>query len=100
MSDRELLERHKPILKFDPQYDFRALSASSALANPGNLLLREHGEVVARSRESAPLGLDVAQGLRDRARRLPRAVRGLSRRRRAHGVGEGSPRMHLRTRGA
>jgi hypothetical protein len=58
MTDRELLERHKPILKFDPQYDYRALSASSALANPGNVLLREHGEVVAR----APLSLDDLAG--------------------------------------
>src|SRR5688572_2844447 len=57
MTDQELLERHKPILKFDPQYDYRALSASSALANPGNSLLREHGEVVARSSDSTPLGL-------------------------------------------
>ncbi|MGH2847773.1 MAG: hypothetical protein ACRDL0_17420 [Thermoleophilaceae bacterium] len=55
MSDRELLERHKPVLIFDPQYDYRALGASSALANPGNLLLREHGEVIARS----PLELDA-----------------------------------------
>jgi hypothetical protein len=57
MTDRELLERHKPILKFDPQYDYRALNASSALANPGNVLLREHGEVIARSKEGGPLTL-------------------------------------------
>jgi hypothetical protein len=62
MTDRALLERHKPILKFDPQYDYRALNASSALANPGNVLLREHGEVVARSREGQPLRLDALAG--------------------------------------
>jgi hypothetical protein len=62
MTDRELLERHKPILKFDPQYDYRALNASSALANPGNVLLREHGEVVARSREGEPLTLAALTG--------------------------------------
>jgi hypothetical protein len=54
MNDLELLERHKPVLRFDPQYDYRTLNASSALANAGNLLLRDHGEVIARS----PLGLD------------------------------------------
>jgi hypothetical protein len=58
MSDLELLQRHKPVLKFDPQYDYRTLAASSALANPGNLLLREHGELIARSSEAAPLGLE------------------------------------------
>jgi hypothetical protein len=52
---RELLERHKPVLMFDPQYDYRALNASSAFANPGNLLLRDHGEVIARS----PFELDA-----------------------------------------
>jgi hypothetical protein len=59
MDDRELLGRHKPILKFDPQYDYRTLNASSALANPGNVLLREHGEVVARSREGERLTLSA-----------------------------------------
>jgi hypothetical protein len=62
MTDQELLERHKPLLKFDPQYDYRVLSASSALANPGNALLRGHGELVARSSESAPLRLDSLTG--------------------------------------
>jgi hypothetical protein len=55
MNDRELLERHKPVLMFDPQYDYRTLNASSAFANPGNLLLRDHGEVIARG----PLELDA-----------------------------------------
>jgi hypothetical protein len=59
MSDLELLERHKPVLRFDPQYDYRTLSASSALANPGNLLIRDHGELIARSSHAAPLGLDA-----------------------------------------
>jgi hypothetical protein len=59
MNDRELLERHKPVLVFDPQYDYRTLAATSAFANPGNLLLREHGEVIARSTMDAPTGLGV-----------------------------------------
>jgi hypothetical protein len=58
VNDVELLERHKPVLRFDPQYDYRALNAGSALANPGNLVLRGHGEVIARS----PLGLDALTG--------------------------------------
>jgi hypothetical protein len=62
MNDRELLERHKPVLRFDPQYDYRTLGASSAFANPGNLLLREHGEVVARSTDAVPLALEALTG--------------------------------------
>jgi hypothetical protein len=61
-SERELLERHKPILYFDPQYDYRALAASSALANPGNLVLRGYGELVGRSRDAEPLGLEMFAG--------------------------------------
>ncbi|MGH2741082.1 MAG: hypothetical protein ACRDN8_01105 [Thermoleophilaceae bacterium] len=59
MNDLELLERHKPVLMFDPQYDYRTLAAGSALANPGNLLLRDHGELIARSTDAKPLELDA-----------------------------------------
>jgi hypothetical protein len=43
----ELLERHRPVLRFDPQYDYRLLAAESALDNPGNILRRLDGEVIA-----------------------------------------------------
>jgi len=61
-SDRELLERHKPVLRFDPQYDYRVLAASSAVANPGNVLRRNHGELLARSTDARPLELDALVG--------------------------------------
>jgi hypothetical protein len=62
MNDLELLERHKPVLMFDPQYDYRALSARSAIANPGNLLLRDYGELLGRSTDATPLGLEALSG--------------------------------------
>jgi hypothetical protein len=62
MNELELLERHKPVLMFDPQYDYRALSARSAIANPGNLLLRDYGELLGRSTDATPLGLEALSG--------------------------------------
>ncbi len=50
----ELLDRHRPVLRFDPQYDYRVLAAGSAVNNPGNLLRRFDGEVIARA-EGQPL---------------------------------------------
>lgn len=47
----ELLERHRPILRFDPQYDYRVLAAESAVGNPGNVLRRSDGEVIARAND-------------------------------------------------
>jgi hypothetical protein len=53
----ELLERHRPVLRFDPQYDYRALAAESAVDNQGNLLRREDGEVIARAGGQPPLSI-------------------------------------------
>jgi hypothetical protein len=53
----ELLERHKPVLRFDPQYDYRLLAAESAVDNPGNLLRRRDGEVIARAGGEPQLGI-------------------------------------------
>ncbi len=54
-----LLERHKPRLHFDPQYDYRLLAADSAVDNLGNLLRRRDGEVIARSGGEPPLSLQT-----------------------------------------
>jgi len=48
VEDRALLERHKPLLRFDPQYDYRLLAAESAAENAGNVLRTADGEVIAR----------------------------------------------------
>jgi hypothetical protein len=58
-ADLELLRRHRPLLRFDRQYDYRVLAASSAVENPGNLLRRDDGEVIARAHEPPPLDLDT-----------------------------------------
>ena len=57
--ERLLLERHRPLLRFDPQYDYRVLAAASAVDNAGNLLRRRDGEVIARAGGTPPLGLDT-----------------------------------------
>src|SRR5215208_3250770 len=44
-----LLERHKPLLRFDPQYDYRLLAVESAVENPGNVLRTDDGEVIAHA---------------------------------------------------
>jgi microsomal dipeptidase-like Zn-dependent dipeptidase len=52
-----LLERHKPLLRFDPQYDYRLLAVESAVENPGNVLRTDDGEVLARAGGSPALSL-------------------------------------------
>ena len=47
MGDLELLERHKPLLRYDRQYDYRASSVAGMVENQGNLLRSSHGEVIA-----------------------------------------------------
>jgi hypothetical protein len=55
---RALLERHKPLLRFDPQYDYRLLAVESAVENPGNILRTADGQVIARSKGRPSLSLD------------------------------------------
>jgi hypothetical protein len=45
--DRDLLERFRPELRYDRQYDYRA-AAVETIENQGNILRRFDGEVVAR----------------------------------------------------
>lgn len=63
--DLDLLARHRPVLRFDPQYDYRVLAASSAAENPGNILRRFDGEVIARAGADPPLSLETLTDYRD-----------------------------------
>lgn len=54
-----LLERHRPLLRYDRQYDYRAASVLGAVENPGNVLRRRDGEVVARAADEPALSLEV-----------------------------------------
>jgi microsomal dipeptidase-like Zn-dependent dipeptidase len=56
-SGMALLERHKPLLRFDPQYDYRLLAVESAVENPGNVLRTDDGEVLARVSGAPELSL-------------------------------------------
>jgi hypothetical protein len=59
-GELELLRRHRPLLRYDRQYDYRASSALTIVANPGNLLRTSDGEVIARvGDESAALSLEL-----------------------------------------
>jgi hypothetical protein len=48
-ASQALLERHRPVLRFDRQYDYRAGAVDGAFENPGNLLRTADGEVIARA---------------------------------------------------
>jgi len=56
--DRELLERHRPLLRYDAQDDMRAMSAHSA-TEPGSLLRRGDGELLAGPDGSPELTLEL-----------------------------------------
>jgi hypothetical protein len=56
----ELLERHRPLLKFDAQEPYLAISATSIVVNPGNTLLRRDGTVLGRVDDAGDgLSLDL-----------------------------------------
>jgi hypothetical protein len=48
-GDEQLLQAHAPLLRYDPQDLFRAISAQSMVDNPGNPVLDADGEVVAEA---------------------------------------------------
>jgi hypothetical protein len=54
-----LLKRHRPILRYDRQYDYRAASVLGAVENPGNVLRRWDGEVIARAGGEPQLSLEL-----------------------------------------
>jgi hypothetical protein len=52
----ELLNKHAPLLRYDPQDPLRVLAAESAVENPGNVLLDPDGEVIARAGDADGAG--------------------------------------------
>jgi len=54
-----LLERHRPVLRYDRQYDYRAASVLGAVENPGNILRHADGEVLARAGGEPALSLEA-----------------------------------------
>jgi hypothetical protein len=58
-EDLALLERHKPLLRFDRQYDYRVASVSGMLENAGNVLRTADGEVIARVGGDPALTLEL-----------------------------------------
>jgi hypothetical protein len=55
----ELLDRHRPILRFDRQYDFRPTSVVGVLENTGNLLRSRYGELIARAGSDPALSVEL-----------------------------------------
>ena len=62
-----LLERHKPLLRFDRQYDYRLASVLGVVENPGNLLRTADGEVIARVGGDPALTLELLSAYPDGA---------------------------------
>ena len=58
-DELDLLERHRPILRYDRQYDYQAASVLSAVENRGNILRRFDGEVIARAGGEPALSLEL-----------------------------------------
>ena len=57
--DLVLLERHKPLLRFDRQYDYQLASVLGMVENAGNLLRSSDGEVIARVDGDPALTLEL-----------------------------------------
>jgi hypothetical protein len=62
---QSLLERHRPLFRFDRQYDYRAAAVEGAIENAGNLLRSRHGEVVARAGGDPELTLALLRAYPD-----------------------------------
>ena len=64
-DDLALLERHKPLLRFDRQYDYQLASVSTMVENAGNLLRTSDGEVIARVDGDPALTLELLSAYPD-----------------------------------
>ena len=60
-----LLERHRPLLRYDRQYDYRVAAVEGVVENAGNLLRTRSGEVIARSAGDPALTLELLHGYPD-----------------------------------
>jgi hypothetical protein len=63
--DAALLERFRPELRYDRQYDYRTTAVETMIDNPGNLLRRFDGEVIARAGGAPALSLALLTGYPD-----------------------------------
>ena len=61
--DQELLDKHRPVVRLDRQYDYCLLSAAAAAGNEGNLLRRFDGEVIAGRHGMPALDLELLSHL-------------------------------------
>ena len=59
-SDAELLQRHRPALRYDAQEPYRAISAASMTDHAGNLLVLKDGTVLARAPGEGQARLSLA----------------------------------------
>lgn len=58
-SDRQLLERHRPLVRYDAQEPYRICSAATITQAPSNILARKDGTVLARAADSGPTKLSL-----------------------------------------
>ena len=58
-NELALLNRHRPLLRFDRQYDYRLASVDGMVENAGNLLRTADGEVIARVGGDPALTLEL-----------------------------------------
>jgi hypothetical protein len=70
-DDLALLERYKPLLRFDRQYDYQLASVLGVVQNIGNLLRTSGGEVIARVGGDPALTLDLLTAYPDRREPSP-----------------------------
>jgi hypothetical protein len=64
----DLLERHRPLLRYDSQDPFRACSALTIVENPGNKLVDDRGRTMAVAGDAdRPLGLNLLRAEPDAA---------------------------------
>ena len=58
-SDLQLLERHRPLVRYDAQEPYRICSAATITQAPANILARKEGTVLARAADSGPTKLSL-----------------------------------------
>ncbi len=64
-NELALLDRHRPLLRFDRQYDYRLAAVEGMVENAGNLLRTADGEVIARVGGDPALTLELLSAYPD-----------------------------------
>src|SRR3712207_875487 len=57
--DRRLLERHRPLIRYDAQEPYRVCSAASITLGAPNTLVRRDGAVLSRASDAGPTKLTL-----------------------------------------